>query len=89
MTCTMNPEPMARRATCRHVPRCPSATAPDWAAAHTVIARPEQGWSLLCNGVVLFDDAGGLLPDGNVAAPRVTESAESPAAATATRLPRR
>ena len=70
MTCTMNHEPMARRAACRHVPRCPSATAPDWAAARTVIIHPEQGWSLLCNGVVLFDDAGGLLPDGKVAAPR-------------------
>lgn len=69
MTCTMGNEPMARRAVCRHVPRCPSATAPDWAAAHTVIAHPEQGWSLLCNGAVLFDDAGGLLPDGHVAAP--------------------
>jgi len=70
MTCTMNHEPMARRAVCRHVPRCPSATATDWAAAHTVIAHPEQGWSLLCNGVVLFDDAGALLPDGHVAAPQ-------------------
>ena len=26
--------------------------------------HPEQGWSLLCNGVVLFDDMGELLPDG-------------------------
>ena len=77
MTCTMNHEPMARRDACRHVPRCPSATAPDWAAAHTVIVHPEQGWSLLCNGVVLFDDAGGLLPDGRVAAPRSTSAEEA------------
>jgi hypothetical protein len=28
------------------------------------VGHPEQGWSLLCNGVVLFDDAGALLPDG-------------------------
>jgi hypothetical protein len=34
-----------------------------------VVTHPEQGWSLLCNGVVLFDDTGGLLPDGHVAAP--------------------
>jgi hypothetical protein len=34
-----------------------------------VAAHPEQGWSLLCNGVVLFDDTGELLPDGEVIAP--------------------
>jgi hypothetical protein len=27
-------------------------------------AHPEQGWSLLCNGVILFDDGCLLLPDG-------------------------
>jgi hypothetical protein len=31
-----------------------------------VAAHPEQGWSLLCNGVVLFEDYGELLPDGRV-----------------------
>ena len=30
--------------------------APDRTAAWPVARRPEQGWSLLCNGVVLFDD---------------------------------
>ena len=30
---------------------------------------PEQGWSLLCNGVVTFDDTGELLPDGAFIAP--------------------
>jgi len=30
--------------------------------------RPEQGWSLLCNGVVVFDDAVALLPDGHTVA---------------------
>jgi len=69
MTCTISQQTMARPAACRHIPRCPSAKAPDWAAAHTMVARPEQGWSLLCNGVVLFDDTGGLLPNGSVAAP--------------------
>jgi hypothetical protein len=29
-----------------------------------ISSHPEQGWSLLCNGVVLFDDTGELLPDG-------------------------
>jgi hypothetical protein len=70
MTCTIEHKTMARPATCQHIPRCPSATATDWAAAHTIVTHPEQGWSLLCNGVLLFDDTGGLLPDGNVAAPR-------------------
>jgi len=27
-----------------------------------VASHPEQGWSLPCNGVVLFDDGGELLP---------------------------
>jgi hypothetical protein len=27
-----------------------------------VAGHLEQGWSLLCNGVVLFDDGGELLP---------------------------
>jgi hypothetical protein len=35
-----------------------------------VAAHPEQGWSLLCNGVVLFEDTGELLPNGQVIAPR-------------------
>jgi Family of unknown function (DUF5999) len=48
---------------CQHQPRCPGASAPDRTAACVVAAHPEQGWSLLCNGVVLFDDAGILLLD--------------------------
>ncbi|HEX6528128.1 MAG TPA: DUF5999 family protein [Streptosporangiaceae bacterium] len=38
--------------------------APDRHAARTVAGHPEQGWALLCNGVVLFDDGGELLPAG-------------------------
>jgi hypothetical protein len=60
----------ARSAACPHIPRCPAATAPDRDAAHTVAAHPEQGWSLLCNGVVLFDDTGELLPGGRALPPR-------------------
>ena len=43
-----------------------------------MIARhPEQGWSLLCNGVVLFDDTGELLPDGRIIPPhRPTDQPE-------------
>jgi hypothetical protein len=33
-------------------------------AARALARHPEQGWSLLCNGIVLFDDAGALLPGG-------------------------
>jgi hypothetical protein len=35
-----------------------------------VVSHPEQGWSLLCNGIVLFDDTGALLPDGQSIPPR-------------------
>lgn len=34
-----------------------------------VAHHPEQGWSLLCNGVLVFDDTGELLPDGQIIAP--------------------
>jgi hypothetical protein len=51
---------------CHHQPACPSAQANDRLAAHNIAAHPEQGWSLLCNGVVIFDDDGALLPDGCV-----------------------
>ena len=54
---------------CRHQPRCPDAMAPDRIAARAVASHPEQGWSLLCNGLVLFDDAGALLPEGQAVAP--------------------
>ena len=47
---------------CHHSPPCPAATAPDRHAARTIAAHPEQGWSLLCSRVVLFDDGGELLP---------------------------
>jgi len=49
---------------CQHQPPCPPAGAPDRQAARVVASHPEQGWSLLCNGVVAFDDTGILLPDG-------------------------
>jgi hypothetical protein len=54
---------------CGHVPMCPPAASPGRATAHVVAAHPEQGWSLLCNGVVLFDDCGALLPDGSAIDP--------------------
>jgi hypothetical protein len=58
-------------AMCAHQPNCPPVEAFDRCAAHVVCAHPEQGWSLLCNGVVLFEDGGMLLPDGLAIAPGV------------------
>ncbi|RCV51753.1 DUF5999 family protein [Marinitenerispora sediminis] len=54
---------------CQHEPICPSFSDPDRDAARVVVSHPEQGWSLLCNGVVVFDDTGELLPNGGVIAP--------------------
>ncbi len=54
---------------CAHQPACPAAEALDALAAHVVVAHPEQGWSLLCNGVLLFEDGGELLPTGTAVAP--------------------
>jgi uncharacterized protein DUF5999 len=51
---------------CQHQPKCPPATDSDHDAARVIAAHPEQGWSLLCNGVVLFEDYGELLPDGRM-----------------------
>jgi hypothetical protein len=49
---------------CQHQQPCPSATAPGALTAHVVVTRYDQGWSQLCNGIVVFDDLGALLPDG-------------------------
>ncbi len=54
---------------CPHTPLCPDASAPDHEAARTIASHPEQGWSLLCNGIVVFDDTGELLPGGGTVAP--------------------
>jgi hypothetical protein len=34
-----------------------------------IVTFPERGWSLLCNGVIRFDDTGLLLPDGGPIGP--------------------
>ncbi|MER5556344.1 DUF5999 family protein [Streptomyces sp. NPDC002793] len=54
---------------CTHTPKCPTAASSDREAAQVVAAHPEQGWSLLCNGLLLFEDTGELLPDGQIIAP--------------------
>ncbi|MEU8729474.1 DUF5999 family protein [Streptomyces tendae] len=67
---------------CTHRPSCPAAQSPAAQSpaaespearvvtAHVVAAHPEQGWNLLCDGTVVFDDTGELLPDGRAVAPR-------------------
>lgn len=57
------------RSLCRHPVLCPAADSTDREAAAVLVAHPEQGWSLLCNGLVVFEDTGDLLPDGRIIAP--------------------
>ncbi|MEV0225283.1 DUF5999 family protein [Streptomyces sp. NPDC050704] len=62
---------------CSHRSSCPSADFSDrsdrsrrsHSDAHIVASHPEQGWYLLCDGAIVFDDTGELLPDGRVVAP--------------------
>ena len=49
---------------CQHGTPCPDAASDTRDLAAVVRNHTEQGWNLLCNGVVLFDDGGELLPDG-------------------------
>ncbi len=60
-------DPPARTATwgprvCLHTLQCPSAGKPDRLAAAVIAHHPEQGWSLLCNGMILFEDGGTISP---------------------------
>nr|WP_220039638.1 DUF5999 family protein [Streptomyces sp. F12] len=55
---------------CPHRPECPSAEAPDCQAAQVRLRCDEGGYSVLCNGILLFDDTGCLRPDGRVVQPR-------------------
>jgi hypothetical protein len=63
------PDHLLEAEMCQHQPGRPAAPAPGHQAARVVASHPEQGWSLLCNGVLLFDDDGELPPDGRAAAP--------------------
>jgi hypothetical protein len=67
---TAERSPLRAALPCPHHPRCPSAEKPNRDLAHIRIAHPEQGWSLLCNGVIVFDDTGELLPDGRAIPPQ-------------------
>jgi len=68
---------------CQHQPVCPSADAADRDAARVVRTHPGQGWSLLCNGVILFEDTGEILPTGRTVEPR-----RGPVRSGAPRVPR-
>jgi Family of unknown function (DUF5999) len=68
---------------CPHQPQCPSATAAGHTAARVVVRHISQGWSQLCNGVVVFDDTGELLPDRRAVRPHQPSPARRPAFATA------
>jgi len=70
---------------CPHTPRCPDPSGPDREAARTVVSHPEQGWSLLCNGIVIFEDTGELLPGGTAIAPH--RPTDLTACATTTHVP--
>jgi hypothetical protein len=48
---------------CPHQPACPAAESLDARAARVVSDHWEQGWALLCNGALVFDDEGMLRPD--------------------------
>jgi len=68
---------------CPHQPPCPTAEHSDREAARIVATHPEQGWNLLCNGVITFDDTGELLPDGRTIAPHRAPSTRTLASAAA------
>ncbi|EIV96562.1 hypothetical protein FraQA3DRAFT_6464 [Frankia sp. QA3] len=55
---------------CPHSPPCPAADGADRDAARVTNQHWDQGWSLLCNGVILFDDTGEILPTGRTIEPR-------------------
>lgn len=57
------------QAVCAHHPVCPDAYSASRDLAVVVASHHEQGWTLLCNGVIHFDDDCDLLPDGATCRP--------------------
>lgn len=55
---------------CMHQSECPPADAADCQAAQVLTHCPVLGYSLLCNGILTFEDTGCVLPDGRVVSPR-------------------
>jgi hypothetical protein len=62
---------LEENAMCTHTSPCPSADAIDHDAARVIADHSDQGWVLLCNGIVRFDDTGELLPDGRILTPTI------------------
>ncbi|MFF3359110.1 DUF5999 family protein [Streptomyces sp. NPDC002917] len=60
----------AEGALCEHSTPCPPANAADHLAASVLVGHAGADWSVLCNGVILFEDTGYLLPTGGVVGPR-------------------
>ncbi len=60
---------------CTHSPSCPAAETGEACRAQAVCRHDEQGWWLLCNGVILFDDGGAILPNGSAIAARFSRRA--------------
>ncbi|MFC9266234.1 DUF5999 family protein [Streptomyces zhihengii] len=60
----------AEGALCEHSSPCPPASAVDRLAAKVLVGPPGVGWCVLCNGVILFEDTGYLLPSGDIGVPR-------------------
>lgn len=54
---------------CQHALPCPTADQSDREAAKSLARDDIAGWTLLCNGVLLFDDTGELLPNGTIVSP--------------------
>ncbi|MFC8016601.1 DUF5999 family protein [[Kitasatospora] papulosa] len=75
-------------AVCEHQPECPSADAEDRQAARVRVGHPEAGWSVLCNGVLTFDDTGCLTPDNVIVAPQRPLPTRPPIPAAAAARPR-
>lgn len=51
---------------CPHQPACPEFDSPDAGAAMVIAGHDEQGWRLLCNGTIAFEDGSLLLPSDAV-----------------------
>ncbi|MFF7359015.1 DUF5999 family protein [Streptomyces filipinensis] len=53
----------------RPVPPGPAAHASDRVTTTVVARHDEQGWSLMSDDSIVFDDTGELLPDGRIVPP--------------------
>ncbi|MFE2914610.1 DUF5999 family protein [Kitasatospora indigofera] len=71
--CTPDPESSV---TCTHRPACPASEDPDAGAAAIIASHPVQGWGLLRNGILTFEDTGALSPDGRQIPLSPTQPAE-------------